>query len=67
MTCTGPPVSFQSWIRCKNGEKQCIYGHINSVRHGETVSTYITMTDVTAFALREQELLDRISQLEKRK
>ena len=66
MTCTEPPASFQSWIHCKNGEKQCIYGHINSVRHGETVSTYITMTDVTAFALREQELLDRISQLEKR-
>ena len=29
MTCTGPPVAFQSWILCKNGEKRCIYGHIN--------------------------------------
>ncbi len=67
MTCTGPPVTFQSWIRCKDGEKRCIYGHINSVRHGVTVSTYITMTDVTAFALREKELLDQISKLEKRK
>jgi PAS domain S-box-containing protein len=67
MTCTGPPVTFQSWMRCKDGEKRCIYGHINSVRHGETVSTYITMTDVTAFALREKELLDQISKLEKRK
>jgi len=66
LTCTGPPVTFQSWIHCKDGEKRCIYGHINSVRHGETVSTYITMTDVTAFALREQELLDQISRLEKR-
>ncbi|MFZ1898182.1 PAS domain S-box protein [Methanoregula sp.] len=67
MTCTGPPAAFQSWILCKNGEKRCIYGHINSVRHNEIVSTYITMTDVTAFALREQELLDQISRLEKRK
>ena len=67
MTCTEPPVTFQSWIRCKDGEKRCIYGHINSVRHGVTVSTYITMTDVTAFALREKELLDQISKLEKRK
>jgi PAS domain S-box-containing protein len=67
MTCTGPPIAFQSWILCKDGEKRCIYGHINSVRHKEIVSTYITMTDVTAFALREQELLDQISRLEKRK
>ena len=66
MTCTGPPVAFQSWIRCKNGERRYIYGHINSVRHEETISTYITMTDVTAFALREKELLDQISRLEKR-
>jgi len=65
--CTGPPATFKSWIRCKNGERRYIYGHINSVRHGVTVSTYITMTDVTAFALREKELLDQISKLEKRK
>jgi hypothetical protein len=30
------------------------------------VSTYITMTDVTAFAQREQELLEQIAALEKR-
>ena len=66
MTATGPPVTFQSWICCKDGEKRYIYGHINSVRHGETISTYMTMTDVTAFALREKELLDQIARLEKR-
>jgi len=65
-TCTEPPAKFQSWMLCKNGEKRCIYGQINSVRHGDTVSTYVTMTDVTAFAQREQELMDRISALEKR-
>jgi len=63
-TCTEPPAKFQSWMLCKNGEKRCMYGQINSVRHGETISTYITMTDVTAFAQREQELMDRISALE---
>jgi PAS domain S-box-containing protein len=66
MTCTEPPAKFQSWMLCKNGEKRCIYGQINSVQNGETISTYITMTDVTAFAQREQELMDRIASLEKR-
>jgi PAS domain S-box-containing protein len=64
ITCSGPPVTFQSWILCKNGERRCIYGHINSVRHNDTVSTYITITDVTEFAQREQELLARIKALE---
>lgn len=65
-TCTEPPAKFQGWILCKNGEKRCMYGQINSVRHGDIVSTYFTMTDVTAFAQREQELIDRIAALEKR-
>lgn len=64
-TCTEPPAKFQSWIHGKNGERRCIFGHINSVRHGDTISTYITITDVTAFAQRELELLDKIVTLEK--
>lgn len=64
-TCTEPPAKFQTWMLCKNGEKRCIYGQVNSVRHGDTVSTYFTMTDVTAFAQREQELMGRIATLEK--
>jgi len=67
LTCTEPPAKFQGWVLCKNGERRCIYGHINSVRHGDTVSTYIIMTDVTEFATREQELLDRIAVLERTK
>jgi len=59
------PGHFQSWLRCKNGERRYVYGHINSVRHGETISTYITITDVTEFAKREMELLERIRSLEK--
>jgi len=66
IACTEPPAKFQSWMLCKNGEKRCIYGQINSVRHEKTVSTYITMTDVTAFAQREQELREQIAVLEKR-
>lgn len=66
LACTEPPANFQSWILCKNGERRCVYGHINSVRHEDTISTYITMTDVTEFAKREQELLDRIRTLENR-
>jgi len=66
IACTEPPAKFQSWMLCKNGAKRCIYGQINSVRHEKTVSTYITMTDVTAFAQREQELLEQIAALEKR-
>jgi len=66
IACTEPPAKFQSWMLCKNGEKRCIYGQINSVRHEKTVSTYITMTDVTAFAQREQELLEQIAALGKR-
>ncbi|MFA5331238.1 MAG: PAS domain-containing protein [Methanoregula sp.] len=64
-TCTEPPAMFQGWILCKNGEKRCIFGHINSIRHGETISTYFTFTDVTEIAHREQELLARIAELEK--
>jgi PAS domain S-box-containing protein len=59
------PGHFQSWLRCKNGERRYVYGYINSVRHGETISTYITITDVTEFAKREQELLESIRSLEK--
>jgi len=58
------PAHFQSRLRCKNGKTRHVYGHINSVHYGETISTYITMTDVTEFAKREQELLERIRDLE---
>ncbi|HNX17509.1 MAG TPA: PAS domain S-box protein [Methanoregula sp.] len=66
LTCTEPPAKYQCWILCKNGERRCIYGQINSVKHGDIISTYLTMTDVTAFAQREQELTGRIAALEKR-
>ncbi|WP_157677558.1 PAS domain-containing protein [Methanoregula boonei] len=59
-----PAIKFQSWILCKNGEKRCIYGQMNSVRHSDAISTYITLTDVTAFAEHEQDLMDRIAGLE---
>ncbi|HVP96848.1 PAS domain S-box protein [Methanoregula sp.] len=59
------PAQFRSRLRCKNGESRHVFGHINSVRYGGTISTYITMTDVTEFAQREQDLQNRIIALEK--
>jgi len=59
-----PAIKFQSWILCKNGEKRYIYGQMNSMHHGNKISTFITLTDVTAFAEREQALMDRIAELE---
>jgi PAS domain S-box-containing protein len=54
-----PATEFQMWVLCKNGEKRCIYGRIASTHDREAVSTYLTMTDITAFTERERALLDR--------
>jgi PAS domain S-box-containing protein len=60
---TSPEAEFQVWVLCKNGSRRCIYGHINSMQRGNTVSTHLTMTDITALAERERALLDRILSL----
>ena len=39
-------------------------GLVNSVRHGDITDTHLTMTDVTAFVQREQELLTHIKTFE---
>jgi PAS domain S-box-containing protein len=59
-----PAAEFKAWILCKNGENRCIYGRLTSTQHGGAVSTFLTMTDITAFAQRERALLDRILALE---
>ena len=64
MTGTAPHSIFKGWIRCKNKDMRYLHGHINSVQQGEATITYFTVTDVTAFAQREQELLTRIGVLE---
>jgi len=65
-TCMESPAKFQFWISCKNGEKRCLYGQINSVRNGDIVSTCITMNDMTEFVEREQALMDRVIELERK-
>jgi len=64
-SCMDPPATFQTRLRCKNGDKRYVYGQINSIRHGKGISTYVIITDVTTFARRELELLNRIHVLEK--
>jgi PAS domain S-box-containing protein len=61
---TAPAAEFQVWVLCKNGDRRCIHGRINSMRRGDTLSTYLTMTDLTTFAERERALLDRIQVLQ---
>ena len=59
-----PATEFQVGVLCKNGESRCIYGRITSTQEGEALSTYLTMTDITAFAERERALLGRTLSLQ---
>ena len=65
LACPGRAEKFQIWLACKNGEQRCIYGQMNSLRQDDNVITYVTLTDVTAFAEHEQALIDRIAELER--
>jgi PAS domain S-box-containing protein len=59
------PGVFTIWINCKDGSRRCILGRVTAALHGKTVSTYITMTDITESTQREQALRDRIAALQK--
>ena len=59
LSCTGSTEKFRSWILTKNRERLYLYGQMNSVWQDYTIRTYITLTDITAFAEQEQALLDR--------
>ena len=52
------------WINRKDGTRRCILGRITSAMQGKTISTYVTMTDVTESAERERALRDRITSLQ---
>lgn len=65
LACPGRAEKFQSWLACKNGEKRCVYGQMNSLRQDDKVITYVTLAEVTAFAEHEQALIDRIAELER--
>ena len=59
------PGDFTIWIHQKNGARRCILGRVTASMHNTTVSTYITITDITESTEREQALRDRIASLQK--
>jgi PAS domain S-box-containing protein len=52
------------WINRKDGTRRCILGRVTAAAKGKTISTYVTMTDVTESAERERALRDRITALQ---
>ncbi|MDD1688546.1 MAG: hypothetical protein LUO90_03155 [Methanoregula sp.] len=59
------PGEFTLWINRKGGSRRCILGRVTAALHDTTVSTYITVTDITESTEREQALRDRIAALQK--
>jgi PAS domain S-box-containing protein len=59
------PGEFTIWISRKDGNRRCILGRVTAALHNNTVSTYLTMTDITESTQREQALRDRIAALQK--
>jgi len=59
------PGEFKVWIQRKDGMKRFIHGKVTAAEQSGRVSTYITMTDITGFAEREQALCDQITSLQK--
>jgi len=59
------PGEFTVWINRKDGSRRCILGRVTAALHNTTVSTYITMTDITESTERERALRDRIAALQK--
>jgi PAS domain S-box-containing protein len=59
------PGEFIIWINRKGGSRRCILGRVTAALHDGTVSTYITVTDITESTQREQALRDRIAALQK--
>ena len=62
---SGKPGEFTIWINRKDGSRRCIFGRVTAALHDNTVSTYITMMDITESTEREQALRDRIDALQK--
>jgi len=58
------PGELTFWINRKDGTRRCILGRVTAAIQGKTISTYVTMTDVTDSAERERALKDRITALQ---
>ena len=59
------PGELTIWIKRKDGSLRCILGRVTASLDNNTVSTYITMTDITESTEREQALRDKIAALQK--
>ncbi|MDD1719303.1 MAG: PAS domain S-box protein [Methanoregulaceae archaeon] len=58
------PVEATIWITRKDGRLRCIQMSVTASEHDGMVSIYITATDITAFAERENALRDHIVSLQ---
>ncbi|MEN6442659.1 MAG: PAS domain S-box protein [Methanoregula sp.] len=58
------PEGFTIWINRKDKQRRCILMRVKKAVLGDTVSLYVTMTDITESAERERELRDRIASLQ---
>jgi len=58
------PGQITVWIKCKDGSRRCILGRVTATCQESVLSTYITMTDITESAEREQALRDRLAALQ---
>jgi PAS domain S-box-containing protein len=59
------PGAVTIWINRKDGSRRCILGRISAAKYNNTVTNYISMTDITESTEREQALRDRITALQK--
>jgi len=58
------PEGCTIWINRKDKVRRCILMRMNKSLHNDIVSIYVTMTDITESAEREQALRDRIASLQ---
>jgi PAS domain S-box-containing protein len=58
------PEGFTIWINRKDKQRRCILMRVKKAVHEDTVSMYVTMTDITESAERERALRDRIASLQ---
>jgi PAS domain S-box-containing protein len=57
-------LEIKVWIKRKDGKLRRIQGRMTTAQNNGTMSTYITVTDITSFAEREKILKDRIASLQ---
>jgi PAS domain S-box-containing protein len=59
------PEALTIRVKRKDGSIRCILSRISAAIFDDSITTYITMTDITESTEREQALRDRIAALQK--